>query len=254
MTVKHTLLAATLLLTGLIGCSSSPDEIDISEKTSLQSEYEKAKKNLESGAYFPASEILSGLDSRYPFGPHSHQVQLDLIYVYYKMGKSAQAIAAIDRFLRLNPNHQNLDYVLYIRGLVNIQMAQNAFQEAFGIDRHDRDVSTLRSAFNDFKQIIQEYPESKYVSDAQQRMVYLKNFMAKTEIAVAEYYIERQAFAAAASRAKYVLETFPDSAQLQRSLEIMVLSYEELKLDDLKTNAEKVLDKNFPNRNKLLFN
>ncbi|NTS78321.1 outer membrane protein assembly factor BamD [Catenovulum sp. SM1970] len=247
MTLNKSIIVSILSMSLLIGCSSAPEEVTISNKTTVQEQYESAKELLESGAYFQASEILAELDSRYPFGPHSHQIQLDLIYAYYKMAKSAQAIASIDRFIRLNPTHQNIAYVHYMRGLVNYQMAQNAFQELFGIERFDRDISKLREAFNDFKTVIVDHPTSKYANDAKQRMVYLKDFMAKTEIAAAEYYIERSAWAAAANRAKYVLETFSDTHQIERALEIMVESYGELELDTLRANTLATLKTNFPN-------
>ncbi|AWB67306.1 outer membrane protein assembly factor BamD [Saccharobesus litoralis] len=247
-------LLALACSASLVACSSSPDEIIIEEKSSLQAEYEKAKTFLEGGAYFPASEILNALDSQFPFGPHSHQVQLDLIYVNYKMSKSAQALASIDRFLRMNPNHQNIDYVHYLRGLVNIQLAKNAFQEAFGIERYDRDVKTIGEAFSDFSTIVNDHPDSKYAADARQRMVYLKDFMAKTEIAAAEYYIARQAYAAAANRAKRVVETFGETNQVAKALDIMVISYEELGLEPLKQNAQKVLKLNYPNYQRNILN
>ncbi len=242
---------SALLIGTLSACSGTPEDgIEISDKTSVQEQYERAKAQLESGAYFNASEVLSALDSHYPFGPYSHQIQIDLIYAYYKSNKLAQAIASIERFMRLNPTHQSIDYVQYMKGLVNAQMARNGLQEFAGVERHDRDMSKIREAFSDFRKLITNHPNSKYVADSKQRLIFLKDFMAKSEIAVADYYISRSAYAAAANRAKYVLEVFEDSQQVERALEIMVESYSALKLPDLKADALSVLQLNYP-KNKL---
>ena len=190
--------------------------------------------------------MLSALDSRYPFGPISRQVQLDLIYAYYKSGQSAQSLAHIDRFIRLNPNHPDLDYVYYIRGLVNMSADENLFQEMFGIDRADKDVSFTRDAFNDFKTLLTTFPDSKYGSDARQRMIFLLNKLARHETIVARYYIRRGAYLAAANRGKYVIEYYPESTSIKESLQIMITAYDRLGLDELKNDALRTLRMNFP--------
>lgn len=246
---KKSLLSVALIAAlTTVGCSSSPDDKNlVSENTSLAEKYQEAKAFLEGGNYFAASEILSKLDSIYPFGPYSHQIQLDLIYAYYKMDKTAQALAGIDRFIRLNPDHQSLDYAYYLRGLVNLQSTRNAFQEIAGIERFDRDISKYRDAFSDFNTIVTKYPASKYAADSKQRMVFIKEFIAQTELSVADFYMRRGAFGAAANRAKYVLENYRDSKQIEKALEVMVQAYDKLKMPDLKSNAQAVLKLNYPN-------
>lgn len=245
----YNLLVASLVVT-LIGCSSSPDEAEIlSQNVGPDALYKEAKENMMRGNFNVASEVLSSLDSRFPFGPHSHQVQLDLIYSYYKVGKTDDALATIDRFLRLNPNHSDVDYAMYMRGLTNMDADKNLFQDMVGIDRSDRDPSKSREAFADFRRLISKYPDSKYAADAKKRMVSIKDRLARYEIAIARFYMRREAFVAAANRGRYVLEYFPDSTQVQQALEIMVECYDQLDLDELKVNALKTLRLNYPDSN-----
>ena len=243
------LLAPVLLgaMVSVAGCSSSDNE----EKAVLanmgaQQLYDRAKQSMEVGNFSAAAQTLSALDSRYPFGPLSHQVQLDLIYSYYKSGKNEETLATLDRFIRLNPNNTDVDYAYYMRGLTNMESDSNLFQELMNIDRTDRDPSKSRAAFEDFRRLIQQYPDSKYAADAKQRMVHIKDRLARYEIAIARFYMRRQAYVAAANRGRYVIEHFPNTTQVQQALEIMVSSYEQLGLDELRNNAMKTLKLNYP--------
>ncbi|GAB2709260.1 outer membrane protein assembly factor BamD [Aliiglaciecola sp. 3_MG-2023] len=249
MTFKNSFYKLIVLISvaTMYGCSSSPDDDDILIGNRSESAlYDQAKESMSQGNFNVATEILSTLDSRFPFGPHSHQVQLDLIYSYYKVGKTDEAIATIDRFVRLNPNHSDVDYALYMRGLTNLDADKNLFQELVGIDRSDRDPSRSREAFADFRRLINKFPDSKYAADAKKRMVFIKNRLAKYEIAIARFYMRREAYVAAANRGRYVLEYFPDSSEIQNALEIMVECYDQLDLEDLKNNALKTLKLNYP--------
>lgn len=239
------LLAGAML--SLAGCSSSDtEEQAVLANMGAQQMYEKAKRSMEAGNFSNAAATLSSLDSRYPFGPLSHQVQLDLIYSYYKSGKPDEALATIDRFIRLNPNHSDVDYAFYMRGLTNMESDSNLFQELMNIDRADRDPAKSRQAFDDFRRLIQQYPNSKYAADARKRMLHIKERLARYEIAIARFYMRREAYVAAANRGRYVIEHFPDSNQVQQALEIMVSSYEQLGLDELRENAMKTLKLNYP--------
>lgn len=237
-------IGATVL--GLAACSSAPekDEIERVPNKSEQALYEDAKKTLDSGLYARAIELLSALDSRFPFGPYSRQVQMDLVYAYYEAGNTEQALATIDRFIRLNPNHKDLDYMYYMRGLVNIKADKNTFQEYFGVDRADRDANRTRVAFQDLSTLVKRFPESNYVGEAKKRLVWLLNKMARYELKVAEYYFEREAYLAAANRGKYVVEHYSQSTYLPQALEIMEKSYEKLGLTELAQNARTVREAN----------
>ncbi|MFT4655392.1 MAG: outer membrane protein assembly factor BamD [Patiriisocius sp.] len=242
-----TAVIAILLALSLTACSSVEDEQrEVIESQGASALYKQAKRSMDVGNFSAAAQILSSIDSKFPFGPLSHQVQLDLIYSYYKTGDVDQTLATIDRFIRLNPNHADVEYAIYMRGVINMEQDSNLFQSIFNIDRSDRDPSKSKEAFEDFRRLIEKHPESKYATDAKQRMLYIKNRLAKYEIEVARFYMRREAWVAAANRGRYVLEYFPDTEQVQPALEIMVSSYNELGLDELKNNAVKTLRLNYP--------
>lgn len=246
--LRNIILTSVLVMTA--GCSAVPEDEDVDlvlRSRSAQSLYEDAKEKMLLGNFNAATQTLSALDSRFPFGPLSHQVQLDLVYGYYKTGRTDEALAIIDRFTRLNPNHSDVDYAIYMRGLTNMEMDSNLFQELVGIDRSDRDPSNSRQAFKDFRRLIEKYPDSKYSADAQKRMLHIKSRLAKYEISIARYYMRRDAYVAAANRGRYVIEYYPDTKHVQEALEIMVESYDQLKLEDLKNNAMRTLKLNYPN-------
>lgn len=227
----------------LSGCSSrSNDEIQRSELDNL---YELSQTYLQAGRFADAANLLSQINTRYPFGAYAQQVQLDLIYAQYKVGREEQALTVIDRFLSLNPNHGDNDYVRYMRGLVHLQAERAFFQDAFGIDRSDRNPVYAERAYDDFAELIQRHPDSKYAADARQRMVAIQSRLAQHELAAAEYYLRREAYMAAARRGAYILENFQSTVQVQRALEIMVTAYTELGLTQQADDARAVLVANF---------
>lgn len=235
---------ATVLVTA---CSSGADDAAQQARTSTAEEaYQRAQGNIAAGNYQSAAQALQQLATRFPFGPYNHQVQLDLIYVYYKLNDIDKALAGIDRFTRLNPNHQDIDYAMYMRGLVNQRADYNLFQDLLDIDRADRDPSKAREAFNDFANLLRVYPDSKYAADAKARMVAIKSRLAKHELAVARYYVKREAHLAAANRARYVVEHFNDTPETEPALAIMMQSYDALNLTELRDDAAATLRHNFP--------
>jgi outer membrane protein assembly factor BamD len=243
LTLKVMLVA---LFISLSGCSSSQNEIEKVPDKSAQALFTDARDALDSGLYQKAIQILSAIDSRFPFGPISHQVQLDLLYAYYKTGNAEQGVALAERFLRLNPDHPNIDYVYYMKALINIDTEENLFQDLAGIDRSDRDPTASKSAFNDLRTIVDQYPDSKYGADARKRMIAIKSRLAKYELAVAKFYFKREAFVSSANRGRYIVEYYSPSAEVEEALMIMVESYDRLGLKKLKTNAKQVLAANYP--------
>ena len=242
--IMSKVVLSAFLATTIAACTSSPDEIERVPDRSPQAQYTEAKNSLNNKMYNRAITILSGLESRYPFGPLTRQIQLDLMFAYYKSGQFAQALPAIDRFIKLNPNHPQLDYVFYLRGLVNMETGVNAFQDFFGVENADKDMATGREAFNDFKKVIDQYPDSKYVDESKQRMVTLLDKLARHEVVIARYYLRRAAYVAAINRCKYVMEYYPQSSSLVPALEVLVEAYDKLGLNDLKQEAESVLASN----------
>lgn len=244
--MKAKFLLISLLALTLSACANKPKEPDVANTATQQTLYQEAKAVLDNGLYNRAIELLQVIDSRYPFSPLARQVQLDLIYAYYKTGDTDKAIANIDRFIRLNPNHTELDYVYYIRGLSNLKADENAMHSILGIDRSDRDLASTRQAFDDFKLLVSSFPDSKYSAEAKNRMLTIKNTLAQQELLIADYYMRRGAFLAAANRGKYIVEYYRDSAMVEQALELMVKAYGKLGLDKLKQDTQQVLQLNFP--------
>lgn len=245
--MKVVLLAVTLATLALTGCSSTADEEpDTQQRGSAGEMYQRAQSSMQSGNYTMAAEILRDMDSRFPFGPYTNQVQLDLMYVYYQIGDQDRALTAIDRFLRLNPNHADTDYVRYMRGLVHLQLESNLFQNMVGIERADRDPSFSEQAFDDFRQLLERHPESNYAADARARMVGIKSRLARHEMIVAEYYMRRGAFMAAANRGRYILENYTNTPEVKQALEVMIEAYDALGQEQLRADAQEVLELNFP--------
>lgn len=238
-----TFLVIVLLATA---CSSKKNEKPKVPDKPASELYAQAQKELQEASFEKATDVLEALDNRYPFGPHSQQVQLDLIYAYYKRDDSALALANIDRFMRLNPTNSNLDYLYYLRGLTYMALDKQFFQNLFRVDRSNRDPSEVLKAFKDFTHLIEYYPESPYAKDARLRLIFIKDKLARYEISIAQWYIKRKAYIAAINRAKIVLNNYPDTKLVEPALEIMIEGYDALDLKEPKANALAVLKLNYP--------
>ncbi|CNC52240.1 outer membrane protein assembly factor BamD [Yersinia similis] len=238
--MKYLVAAATLSLV-LTGCSSNKDVVPDNPPSEL---YATAQQKLQDGNFKGAITQLEALDNRYPFGPYSQQVQLDLIYAYYKSADLPMAQASIDRFMRLNPTHPNIDYVLYMRGLTDMALDDSALQGFFGIDRSDRDPQHARAAFRDFNQLIQNYPNSQYATDAQKRLVFLKDRLAKYELAVAQYYTKRGAYVAVVNRVDQMMRDYPDTQATRDALPLMENAYKQLQLNAQADKVAKIMAAN----------
>ncbi|HDL8660515.1 TPA: outer membrane protein assembly factor BamD [Yersinia enterocolitica] len=238
--MKYLVAAATLSLV-LTGCSSNKDVVPDNPPSEL---YATAQQKLQDGNFKGAITQLEALDNRYPFGPYSQQVQLDLIYAYYKSADLPLAQASIDRFMRLNPTHPNIDYVLYMRGLTDMALDDSALQGFFGIDRSERDPQHAKAAFRDFNQLIQSYPNSQYATDAQKRLMFLKDRLAKHELAVAQYYTKRGAYVAVVNRVEQMLRDYPDTQATRDALPLMENAYKQLQLNAQADKVAKIIAAN----------
>ncbi|MFC0228537.1 outer membrane protein assembly factor BamD [Serratia aquatilis] len=238
--MKYLVAAATLSL-ALAGCSTSKDAVPDSPPAEI---YATAQQKLQDGNFKGAITQLEALDNRYPFGPYSQQVQLDLIYAYYKSADLPLAQASIDRFMRLNPTHPNIDYVMYMRGLTDMALDDSALQGFFGVDRSDRDPQHARTAFRDFSQLIQQYPNSQFASDAYKRLVFLKDRLSKYELSVAEYYTKRGAYVAVVNRVEQMMREFPDTKATRDALPLMENAYRQLQLDAQADKVAKIIAAN----------
>ncbi|CAH8203431.1 outer membrane protein assembly factor BamD [Vibrio aestuarianus] len=236
--MKHHTLSGLLALSLLFGCSSSEDIVPDVPPSEL---YSDAQISLQSGNWLTAIEKLEALDSRYPFGAYSEQVQLDLIYAYYKNDDLALGLATIERFTRLNPTHEKMDWVLYMRGLTHMAQDRNFMHDLFNVDRSDRDPEPVKAAFADFKKLLQRYPASPYAEDAHKRLFALKNRLAEYDLATADFYLRREAWIAAINRTQELQKTYPDTEAARKSLRIQLEAYKQLKLDDAIERTEKLI-------------
>ncbi len=247
MQVKHLLLIAILALTA--ACSSK--EV-IDENLSEVELYQQAQADLGNNSYSTATEKLKALESRYPFGRYADQAQLELIYANYKNGEPEAAKSAAERFIRLHPQHPNVDYAYYMKGLTSFDQDVGLLARFLPLDQTKRDPGAARDSFNEFAQLTSRYPNSRYSPDAKQRMIYLRNLLASYEIHVADYYLTRQAYVAAANRGRYVIENFQETPSVGDGLAVMVESYQRLHLDDLAATSLEVLKANYPNHPQLV--
>jgi outer membrane protein assembly factor BamD len=167
-------------------------------------------------------------------------------YAHLKEGETASAIAAAERFIKLHPNHPNVDYAYYLKGLANFNDDLGLMHIVSRQDLSERDPKAAREAFDAFKDLVTRYPDSKYSEDARQRMNYLVNALASHEVHVARYYMKRGAHVAAANRAQTALKMYPQAPANEEGLLIMVQAYDALGLTDLRNDAERVLKTNFP--------
>lgn len=238
------LVAATLALGG---CGLLPEVQDETAGWSAQRLYSEAKDNLNSGNYERAVKLFETLEARYPFGRYAQQAQLEIAYAYYKDNEPISAIAACDRFIKLHPNHPHVDYAYYLKGLVNFNDDLGYLGNLIDQDLSERDPRAARDAFLAFKELVTRFPGSKYAPDSTARMKYLVNALANHEVHVAKYYLKRQAWIAAANRAKEVLKTYPEAPAMEEALAILVIAYDKLQLTDLRNDAQRVLALNFPN-------
>ncbi|MCI6199982.1 MAG: outer membrane protein assembly factor BamD [Succinivibrionaceae bacterium] len=229
-----------------VGCSSQQIKEEVPDKPPMVL-YQETQSIIDGGDFTEAIKYLETMDARYPYGPLSEQIQLDLIYAYYKNGDNEKAVAACDDFIRTHPTHQNLDYVYYMRGLTNMQQDSDLLQTIFHIDRYDRDPAFSQTAFSDFNTLVTAYPDSVYAADAQARMIYLRDKLARHYVDVADYYYRRQAYIGAANRCKEILENFYETKYTEDAIEIMIKSYHKLGLTDLEERSRELMADNFPN-------
>ena len=238
---------ALILALCLSGCGLLPEQIDETKDWSAGKLYSEAKAKLNEGSYEQAIKYYEKIEARFPYGRFAQQAQLEVAYAYYKDKEIASAIAAADRFIKLHPNHPNVDYAYYLKGLANFNDDLGLLGSYSGQDMTERDPKAAREAFESFKDLVTRFPGSKYTPDSIQRMNYLVNALASHEIHVARYYIKRGAFVAAANRAQFSLKSYPQAPANEEGLLILVQAYDKLGMTDLRNDAERVMKTNFPN-------
>ncbi len=235
---------AIALVAALAGCASSPREED--DRNAPDKLYSSAKEDLDAGSYEPAIKALEKLEGRAAGTLLAQQAMLDLAYARWRTGERVEALATLDRFIKLHPSSPALDYALYLKGLVNFNDNTGFLSALSRQDLSERDQQAARDAYQAFGQLVEQFPESKYSDDARQRMDYIVNALASYEVHVARYYYRRQAYVAAANRAQLAVRDYPGAPAAEEALYIMAASYERLGLQQLRDDAERVLKQNFP--------
>ena len=239
-------LMLILIASMLSGCAMFKKE-EVDENATVEELYARAKQSMEKKNWATAVERLRTLEAKFPYGVYAEQAQLDTIYAYYRNTEPGLAIASADRFIKLNPTHESVDYAYYLKGLASFEEDKSTVGLLLGKnDLSDRDPTLTLNALNAFRDVYTLFPESKYAPKSRERVRYLTNTLAKHEIAIAEYYFSRGAHVAVVNRAKGVIEEYPDTEAVEDALALLVFSYTAMGLKDLADDARSVLQLNFP--------
>jgi outer membrane protein assembly factor BamD len=243
LSVVCTLLWATgAFLMG--GCSTTP--VDTTAGMSPEQIYAASKEELQAGAYEKAISLLEKLEGRAAGTPLAQQAQLDKAYAQYKAEQPAQAIATLDRFIKLHPASAALDYALYLKGIINFNEDLGLFSSFIQQDLAERDQQAAKESFASFKELVTRFPASRYAPDAQLRMIYIVNSLAQYEVYVARYYFKRGAYLAAINRVQLAVSDYRQAPALEEALYILVKSYDALDMPKLRDDAMRVLELNYP--------
>lgn len=230
----------------LSACGLLSEQPDETAGWSANKLYSEAKDALDGGDYPRAVKLYEKLESRYPFGRFAQQAQIDTAYANYKDGETAAALAAVDRFIQLHPNHPSVDYAYYLKGLINFNDNLGWLGRFSGQDLSERDPKAARAAYDAFHTLVTRFPDSKYTPDATARMQYIVNSLAQHEVHAARYYYRRGAYLAAVNRAQQALKEYDGAPANEEALYIMVRSYEALGMKDLRDDTLRVMNMNYP--------
>lgn len=243
---KLSAVCACLLASGLLlgGCSSTP--IDATANWSPEKIYADAKDEINTGAYDKAIPLLEKLEGRAAGTPLAQQAQLDKAYAHYKAGEPVLAVAALDRFAKLHPASPAMDYALYLKGLANFNEDLGMFSAITRQDLAERDQKAAKESFEAFKELTTRYPASKYAPDASERMNFIVNLLAQSEVHVARYYYERGAYVAAINRAQIAISDYVRVAAQEEALFVLMKSYDALGMSDMRDDTRRILIRNYP--------
>ena len=255
LTGKMRFFLILMLVTSLAGCQSLGklfgDKEEETETLPVEALYGEAKQAMDGNNYNKAARYYQRLVSRFPYGPYSEQSQLELAYVLHKQAKTEEATSAINRFIRTYPTHRHIDYAYYLKALVNFDRSSSTLLRLVRQDMSSRDLGGPTQSLNDFADVLRRYPNSRYAPDARQRMIYLRNLLARHELNVGLYYLRRDAYLAAANRGKYILQTYPQSEYDGDAVALMASAYTKLGQEQLATDARRVLEQNHPDHDYL---
>ena len=243
-------LSALFFAAFLTGCASSSNMDDDTYGMTVAELYKEAKALLTNGEYENAIQHYEKLESRFPYGTYAERARIEMAYAYYKDLQPETAIIAADRFIKLHPNHANVDYAYYLRGLASFDNSVSFLDKLFDQEPSQRDPKSIRKAFKYFSELVQRFPKSRYLADSIKRMKELRENLARYEVHVAKFYQRRGAHLAAANRAKYVIENYQGTLAIPDALALMTQSYRKLGMHDLASDAYRVLELNHPEHEK----
>ena len=241
--IKKTILS--LLILTLFACANNEESAEEEFINDLVRAYETAQTAVEAGNFRRAIGIFESIQSRFPFSDLSNQIQLELIYAYYKSNAKEQTIDQTEAFIRENPTSPRIDYALYIQALSYFDEEPDILEKTFRKDMNKRPPQDVEKAYSILERLVSRYPASNYAADAELRMIYLKNRLAAYENIVADYYIRSGAYVAALNRAKTSLEQYNGVPSNRESLDIMILAYEKLGMLDLASDTRRILAENY---------
>ena len=228
----------------LIACGPVK-EVDVTANWTVEQFYNEAKNQLNKGNYLTAIEYFETLESRFPFGKYATQAQIDVAYAYFKYDEPDSAITALDRFIKLHPRHESVDYAYYLKGLVNYERGGTILDILQERDISDFDKNLLLISYQDFRLLTQRFPKSRYAADAHKRMVYLRNQLANADLKIARYYVSRQAWVAVANRTRLILQNYQGSPAIRQALEMQLQAYRELGLHELVNDTQRIIELNY---------
>ena len=238
-------LIISVLILSLIGCANNEESAEDAFINDLVRAYETAQTAVAGGNYRRAIGIFESIQSRFPFSDLSNQIQLELIYAYYKSGSAEQTIDQTEAFIRENPTHPRIDYALYIQALSYFEGDPDILEKTFRKDMNKRPPEDVEKSYSILERLVERYPASEYAADAELRMIYLRNRLAAYENIVADYYIRSGVYVAALNRAKTSLEKYNGVPNNRESIEIMIIAYEKLGMLDLATDMSLILAENY---------
>ena len=255
MKIFNTVLINIILVTFFIslgGCAVLKDKPENSEEAEASAEklFNKGLKHNQNKNYTLAIENFETLESRYPFGPYAQQAQLEIAYANFKKNEPDAALAAIDQFLKINPRHQHIDYAYYLKGLINFNLSRTFLDKFTDRNAASMDALPLKESFSYFRQLVERFPNSRYVEDSKQRMVHLRNLLASHELEVAQFYKKRGAYSAVANRTSYVVEHYQEADVMPEALLMLADAYKQLGLSEAQKETMQVLELNFPDYRK----
>jgi outer membrane protein assembly factor BamD len=236
------LICTLIVSTLIISCNSDGPEIEQPEKIY----YDLAQKRMLNQNYIGAIESLEAIESKYPFGRYAEQAQVELIYANFMNGQTIGSHAAAEKFIRLYPRHPNIDYAYFMKGLSSYTRDKDLLIRFTNTDISNRDITGAKESFAELTEFLTRFPDSQYAPYAKQRNIYLRNMIARNELAAADYYQSIDAHVAAIRRAKYVIENIPNSSENFRALKVLEKSYKALGYEDLRDDILKIIALNYP--------